>query len=163
MSNENTTPPEDNYFKVKFRNFLGYTLGTKENFPLEFEDALLIKHTMNQQAVHIQMEDIDSNKSLLHPLMWNKKAWMEDIQRRARIKRESELRRVAVDKNRENIQSICKFLMKKYSLPNALATQIAGDVVSKGDVGILESLLGVKIESLTLEEQQVIGEYWRRL
>lgn len=161
MSNDSTQTPPVDTITIKFSNFLKYTLGSEESFPLEYEDALVLKHVIKNPSVYIQMEDLDTNKELLHPLMWNSKRWMENLQRRAKMREDSELRRKGVDKNRENITSIARFLQKKYSLPTDIALQIATETTAKGDKKILENILGIKIEHLTPEEQKALGEYWR--
>lgn len=146
------------HITLPFKDFLDNALGELDNVPIKrMHVAQVIAMTdFNEQFVHIQFEDLETGKPLNRPLMWNIKDWKTNYGKFLRDKKIAELRRIAANKQTDNITSVQKHLMKKFKLDEDTAKLAAQRMATKGNPEILKAM-GISIEELLAEEKQALG------
>jgi hypothetical protein len=159
--NENTT---ELTITLKVSRFLTYILGSLEKVPIEKEEATILQ-ILNIPSIHIQFDDLETLKELQKPLLWQQKEWFKDITRREKIRKESELRRIAANKQSENIQKVISFFMAKYHLPEKESRFAAEKMIIEGpiDKELLKQLGIINIQDVTPEEKKSLGTYYKIL
>ena len=148
---------------IKVSRFLDYILGSLEKVSIEKEEAKVLE-ILELPSIHVQFNSLETDKPLDKPLLWWSKEWYKDVKRREKIKKESELRRLAANKQSENIQKVLQFFTKKYHLPEKEARFAAEKIIIDG--GDRELLKAIGIEELhiiTFEEKQSLGTFYKIL
>jgi hypothetical protein len=109
---------EDTLVTFRLGSILQDILGDLDFTPLHIENAQMIALVCKDKThIHVQFNDLDTEKPLIKPLLWNKKAWDTLYKKWLNDKKRSERERKMSNINTENIERIARWLSKRTGLP----------------------------------------------
>lgn len=144
---------EEDTISLLYPRYVELALRHDKYVEIPSSEALVLQNS-RFQLTHVELVDIETDKTLKRPRLWLAKEWKTHEARIQRLRKESELRRAASTKQTDNIKRIKEMLMRKYKLPEDSAQLSAIEIATKHG-GVEE--LGPKFDPLTEDEKKSLG------
>jgi len=144
-------PKHEKMFTLPLQRFVYYYLSTIDKRQLEYEDALVIAAIDKDEVFcHVQFIDLDTNKKLDKPLLWNIADWKSDYQVFKSKKKQSAIQRIKWDIAKQNLELVAnRFLeINFFAISKEAAIKMAETVIKKNDPQTFVNL-GIKLAVFT--------------